>query len=338
MDLNNANIFLQAAEMIHKNKITKEQKLLIKAMFIEALIDFTNIYAQIEIGDSIEMDLQKISLYVNSPIFENEDVFYIKNIEDIYKRLEFEVLNGLPLWRFLKLTKYQNKIFEGMYSQTLKDIKDKKEKLSPCYTCVWYNKFHTDFGTIEECKKSSWLERNFGSRSEGCLEPEKVKHCKFHTTLENVPDMSKYREFERNKILRDVEYARERFNRNIEKLEDIYMIPEKMNNEDMINLEKDIDIWEDFGRAYRNKRTITERKKEIRMAMYLEGMYRFFECYAKMEIGNEFVPNVKEIVLYIDNLQENKLNTIMNIEDVYTDIENLILSGYDIQRFVKKED
>ena len=98
------NMFAKANDFIRKPQSDLE-KSKIKALYIEGMINFLEIYAQSEIGE-IEVNIPAIALFINSPEFENVDCCEIKNIEDVYKSLEIETLMGLPIWRFLKLSEY----------------------------------------------------------------------------------------------------------------------------------------------------------------------------------------------------------------------------------------
>lgn len=339
MNLIDANLFPQAAEMIHNKKLSDKRKLEIKAMYIEALINFMDIFAQTEIGEGIEIDLQKVALFVNSNVFENRDCFYIKTIDDIYTVLEFEVLNGLPLWRFLKLTEYQNKLFEDMYGKTLIEIKTEKEKCSKCYTCIWYEKIDTMFGILERCKKPSEFENPF-RRRQSSIKPIQIKSCKYYTSLSEMPELilNKLNDFYRNRIIKNIEERRIEYVKENSNIEDIYGVPAMLNQEVVIDFDKQYDPLSDLAFAFNNKRTISERKKELRYAIYFEGMIRFIKTYIDIEIGNDFIPDIKNIILYLNELfDDNNFDNIKNINDVYLQMEDLVMSGFDIKGFLKRK-
>ena len=82
MSLIEANLYPQAAVMLHYGiELSDENKAERKAIFLEGLIRFLDIYAQTEIGEGIQIDIMKTALYVNSARFENDDLYEVDSVE-----------------------------------------------------------------------------------------------------------------------------------------------------------------------------------------------------------------------------------------------------------------
>ena len=52
--------------------------------------------------------------------------------------LEMEVLMGLPIWRFLKLSEYQMNLFEKNYEKELISRQKYLEENYPCKRCIFF--------------------------------------------------------------------------------------------------------------------------------------------------------------------------------------------------------
>ena len=340
MSLIDANWAPQVTVMLHDGKeISNEKNAELKALFIEGLIRFLDIYAQTEIGEGIQIDMTKIALHINSPSFENDDLYAIHSIEDVFKFCETLAIAGLPLWRFLRLSKYQSRIFESGYHELLISLKKKTAEEKPCYGCVWYQEEETFIGTLRKCSKPE-TEDIFSAKRRGPHNPNEIKICKWLTTLDHIPkaaeclpehNISRF-DYKGN-FFKALESARARFKKELEA--DPFRIPKTLPKEAVIDLNETYDPMMDFCLAFGNKRTNTERQGELRKAMYIEGMVRFFENFAQCELGSSYVANIKNIALFVGGLENSELSHIKNFEDVYSDLEQKILDGFNVEFFVK---
>lgn len=334
MSLIEANWCPQATVILHNGKtISNKKKAELKAIFLEGLIRFLEIYVQTEIGEGIEIDITKVALHINSAQFENDDLYSIKSIDDVYQLLETLTISGLPIWRFLQLSKYQNKIFESGYDELLISAKKMAASERPCYGCIWYSETDTFLGELRRCNRP---EVEWTGRRNGYHDPDEIKECKWLTTLDRIPDalyLEEIPEIRRKKFLQRVDDGREKFNESLSK--DPFRIPKTLSEEDKVDLSKKYDWLDDLGCAWNNKRTKTERQSELRKAMYIEGMIRFFEIYAKCEIGNKYISDIKNIALFIDKMESDEINYIESFDELYRDLEEKIINGLDVKKFVK---
>jgi hypothetical protein len=130
--------------------------------------------------------------------------------------------------------------------------------------------------------------------------------------------------------------ARNKFRKSQQK--DSFRIPIELNSQEIIDLNKQYDAITDLLCAVGNKRTYTERQNELRKAMYTEGTIRFFEMYAKCELGSDFVADIKNISLYIGQMDKEEYSFIKSFDDVYKMLEEKIISGFDVKNFIKYQD
>lgn len=341
MSLLNLNLFPEAATLINEKTLSDERKSELKGIYLESLIRFLDIYANDEIGGNVEIDMTKIALLINSASFENDDLFCYETIEDIFSLLENLAIAGLPIWRFLKLSDYQLNLFEKSYDKLREEKVLTISNQKSCYGCVFLENLDTDFGTLTRCQKPSCIDRFKMSRDslEGI---DLNKGCKWLTTLEHTPKCiqnKEYSEFTRERFLESVDYARKKFIKNLTK--DDFRLPKNLSEQENISLTETYDSLSDLMLVFSNKRGKIERQDELRKAMLIEGMIRFFEIYAKTELGSNFVANIKEISIYVDSIKIEDTQLFKNIksfEDIYEILENMILNDFDIKKFVKYND
>jgi len=181
MSLSDANLFPEAAAIIHNNKLSNQELATRKGLYLEGLIRFLDIYSQTEIGDGIEIDIIKVALFVNSNRFVNDDLHNISSLEDVFFICEELALSGLPLWRFLKLSEYQSMILEKEYESRLVKARELMCEHSICGGCIWYEELDTPFGLLKRCQKPRQLEDPWKD-NKASFDPSKKKSCKWRTT------------------------------------------------------------------------------------------------------------------------------------------------------------
>jgi hypothetical protein len=95
-------------------KMRKELKQL---LYYQALVDIVTIFGETECGSS-ELDTERIAQYVSSVNF-FEHTFDAATKEDIYDQITEEIINGFPIWRFLKCSDWTMKMFEKDFMDSL---------------------------------------------------------------------------------------------------------------------------------------------------------------------------------------------------------------------------
>lgn len=334
MSFADSNWCPQAAVMLHNGfEISPEMQIERKSVFLEGLIRFLEIYAQTEIGEGMEIDIMKVALYINSPSFENDDLYSIESIDDVYSLLEVLTISGLPVWRFLKLSEYQKRIFEAGYSDLLITAKERVMNERPCYGCIWYKEEESFLGIMRMCNRPR-VTIEFHRR--GAHNPNNIVECEWLTTMTKVPDAINNNDILhsiKRQFIDRIESARKRFQEKVSR--DPFRIPLELEDVDIVDLNKTYGALENMACASNNKRTPLERQYEIRRAMFTEGMIRFFEIYAKNEMGSRYIADIKNIALFIRRLKDSDLVFIKNFNDVYAVLEKKIIGGFNVAKFVK---
>ena len=340
--LTDSNYFSDAIPMINgKSKLSSTQKQKRKFLYLEGLIRFLELYANNEIGN-VTVNIEKCSLYVNSPEFENIDLYNITNIESVYKMLEQDLLNNIPLYRFLNLSNYQMKIFEKEHYDILLESYNKDCDKYPCLKCIWYVNKITPFGTLSECKlPKEEITHKMLFRRQKYHSISRHTRCKYVTTLDNKQDFinkyiigNVYHHYERT-ILNNIEHYSKKLKDKINTL-DNSIIPPYIPDDDKIDLASNIDILEDMGRAFNNKLTKSDIQNNLREAIFLECMIKFVEIYAQSELGSNYYANIAKIAKWVEN-NISKINFKCK-DDAYKYIENQIIDGMDMTKFCKNKE
>jgi len=296
--LTQLNGFSKAANMIHSRKLSELTKNRFKYLFLEGMIKFLKMYAVNELGSDCDLDLYRIAMYVNSTRFENEDVYGIKSLDDIYYILTEEILIGVPIWRFIKLSQSQLNILESEYSDNLNKLKEILEKEKSCRMCYFYSSHDTPFGSIERCgyeepgKWRSYRDREFDSF--------KVKDCKFFSRTEPEFEDS-YMKYRCSGSVKEIKLDELDFykvtNRDIEEFNSDL---EKSKSMDVIDLS-----IASIGRMLGGKKGYDDINRDSIRASQFSTLYQFMEVHLLIEYGNAFEPNVSRIA---KDIYENKFD------------------------------
>lgn len=338
--LTDSNYFSTAASLLHNGKeLTSAQKQKRKFIYLEGLIRFLELYAVNEIGN-VEVDIEKCSLYINSPEFENIDLYEITDIESVYKYLENELLNNIPLFRFLHLSEYQQRILEQEHHDLLMQSYENDCAKYPCLKCIWYNYESTSLGILSQCvlPKEEITGKIIWKRRSGGHSISHHTRCKYVTTLDNKEDFIKtyvetieHSRYKRN-VLHSIDSCTKKYINKINNL-DNSNIPPYISEEDHIDLALKTDIWEDLGRAFNNKMPKEELKTNFRKAIFLECMIKFVEIYAQIELGSNYYANISKIAEYVENNIYDL--SFISIENAYKIIEDKIIDGFNVKSFCK---
>lgn len=333
MLLGDNSMYEKVNEMIDPDN-TREHRLKVKALYMEALTTFLKVYAESELSSDIELNLPLISLYINSPEFENQDCSYIKSIDDIYEMLEIETLMGMPVWRFFILSDYQKNILEKNYEEFLKKNCEYLRENYPCKRCIFFREMDTPFGYLAECRFDEWKRAN-------SIDWTKVTKCENLVGLDT--DIEKFKNegytYRRIKSFKDTfeRKLKEETTKNLDKykvtLEDLK--DSEVSLEELSKEEREVEIFKDFGRAVANKRTSTDRRKEYRKAIILASFVEFVNLYIESEIGSGYKVNLYEILKYIEYMDFD----FKSKEEFLEDLEKKIIDEeIQISKYIEKEE
>ncbi len=332
MLLDDNYMYSQANEMISPEN-TDDHKLKMKALFMEALINFITVYAESELSSDIEINLPLVSLYINSQEFENVLCSYVKNIDDIYSILEKETLLGLPVWRFLKINDFLKNSLEKNYENTLKENHKYIRENYPCKRCVFFREMDTPFGYLSECRFDEWKRAEY-------IDWSKVKECKnlvdLNTDIEKFKSkgytyhrISSYRDELKRRIDKEDLKSLDKYKITLKDLEDSEVSLKKLPEE-----ERKDELWKDLALAFKNKRTSSDRRKEYRKAIILSSFIEFVNLYIKTEIGSGYKVNLYEVLKYIEYMDfdfESEEEILKIIED------KLVKNEIEINKFIERD-
>lgn len=346
--LDGTNEFAVVGSILNNTKLTEYQIQKRKFLYIEGLIRFLELYAQNEIGD-VEVDIEKIALWVNSPSFENVDVYRIKSIESVYKQLSDELVEyNIPLYRFLKLSKYQFEICEKEHFDQIQQSFAKDCETYPCLKCIWYENSETAFGTLSKCKLPK--ERITGqmmTHRQGFhdITLKKNRTCKYCTTAEGKDEFIRkyvttnkkiWSEYDKRSITKDVDELYQEWVAKVKRLDNSY-IPQYIPDDLHVSLTEKTDWVADFGRVFSNKKGKGEMKTNLRFAIFLETMIKFVEIYAQTELGSDFIADISNIAKYVND-SSHKLD-FTSKDEFYKYLEDTIIKDTDfINKFIKRKD
>lgn len=340
MNLDDANYFEPLAARLYGKKELKENtKLKRKFLYMEGIIRFLNLYCQNELGSG-RVNIQKVCLWVNSPWFENHMLWSLRNIHDVYRYLERDILNNVPLYRLLDISDHLRGILERDHIEALQQEMMQEAEKYPCLKCIWYYIKMTSLGVISECERPSSSE--FRLNRDRYLNIHRVHSCQYCTTIDTVPEKIKKMQLPSRSqrcdgdIEERISACRERWQKKYDALDNA-VIPSSFETMDLAALKKQIEEkpFSDFARVCNYKQPYTDIYRNLQEAMILEAMIEFVEIYAKTEIGTSYIADIAKIAEYVyKKRSSNKLNFATK-DDIYKWLEDMILAGEDITRFCK---
>lgn len=121
-------------------------------IIFSAIIDILTIFADTEIGGQYEFDYDAIDNYISSFKCQAEYFDYTTK-DEIYEKFTQDIYNGLPVWRFLKLSDWTMKMVEDSFRVECENELEQLKKIYKCLTCQHYHTEKLTMGLIwQECK------------------------------------------------------------------------------------------------------------------------------------------------------------------------------------------
>ena len=145
--------------------------------FYQAVVDIVKIFGETEIGDC-EVDEEAVANYVSSFKFVS-DMWEAETKEDIYQKLTDDIINGWPVWQFLKVSDWTKGMLERSFAREAIEKRKRLEKKYKCYTCKYLEESETSLGTLRKCRRPR---DRFDMERRDYFEP-KTK-CKYYTKKE----------------------------------------------------------------------------------------------------------------------------------------------------------
>lgn len=123
-----------------------------KYLFLEAMIRFAEIFANENIGNC-EVDIAKIVYFAESKQFKFRVAWDCKTIDDYYKLIENMVLDGFPIWDFLKISDWAKNMLNREFERQLSEEERYRKKIYKCYSCDYFEEHKTSLGILRKCNK-----------------------------------------------------------------------------------------------------------------------------------------------------------------------------------------
>jgi len=170
------DFMIEASAILNGKRPPSERKLEEqRALFLEGYIRFAEIFAQNELG-SMEIDIAKLALYVFSPEFKYQMTYNIKTLDDVYKIIEEDVLNGMPIWRYFKCSEKTMQILENSFKNEAEEEKRMLEEKYICKRCKHLREEYKDLGHYCVCRSRA---RECELGRSGYHNYEEIKECKY---------------------------------------------------------------------------------------------------------------------------------------------------------------
>jgi hypothetical protein len=170
------NMLVEMAAILNNKRPPSERKReLQRALFLEGFIRFAEIFAQSELGD-MEVNIAKIATYVYSPEFAYQESFEIRGINDVYRAIENDILNGMPIWRFFKCSKWTAEMLDRQFTFDAEEEKRRIEEKYICKRCRSLKEEYHDLGYLCKCTNRKREDKVGGS---GFHNYKRIRSCKF---------------------------------------------------------------------------------------------------------------------------------------------------------------
>ena len=125
--------------------------LIIKLRFYQAIVDVVKILGETEIGDC-EVDEEAVARYVSSMKFIG-DMWGIVSKEEIYEKITEDIINGFPVWDFLKVSDWTKNMLERSFADQQIQERKRLEETYKCFTCKYLVEEETSMGIFRKCKR-----------------------------------------------------------------------------------------------------------------------------------------------------------------------------------------
>lgn len=134
-----------------ENEVYLMEKDMLKKIlkFQSAIHEIVQIYGETELGNC-EVDDDAIAEFCASDRFWS-DFYEFSTKEEIYERVTNEILNGFPIWNYLKVSDWTKNMLEKSYNNQLDNDFKELCKTYKCYTCKYFKLENTCFGMHEGC-------------------------------------------------------------------------------------------------------------------------------------------------------------------------------------------
>ena len=125
--------------MVHKKQF----------LFFNWFKEIIEVFGQTEVGCS-EVDIDALAEYLCSDKFPF-DTYEYDTEEEAQEYITNYILDGFPVWRYLKCSKWTKDMVEKSFSEECKNEWEQLKKEYKCYTCAYYQTTRVMMGVLEKC-------------------------------------------------------------------------------------------------------------------------------------------------------------------------------------------
>ena len=118
-------------------------------MFFNYFKEIIEIFGQTEVGCD-QVDVESLLNYLNSIKFRT-DTFTYNTEEEIKEFITNWILDGFPVWNFLKCSDWTKKMVEKSFKEEIQSEYEKQCKIYKCLTCKHFKVTNTSLGVLDEC-------------------------------------------------------------------------------------------------------------------------------------------------------------------------------------------
>lgn len=118
-------------------------------MFFNYFKEIIEIFGQTEVGCD-EVDIEALANYLSSDKF-FADTYEYHSEEEAKEFITNLILDGFPIWRYLKCSDWTKNMVEKSFSNEMKSEYEKACQIYKCLTCKHYKVTNTMLGVLDEC-------------------------------------------------------------------------------------------------------------------------------------------------------------------------------------------
>lgn len=136
--------------MMEYNHKMKTKDIIEYLNYYNAIVEFVEIYSSQHIGGNPEINIQAVASFMAQDSFMIEklaDGFNHLNKDDLFKKLEEEVLNGFPIWRLLILSEWTMNMLERDFVEYVENTQND----ILCFSCGNFISEQTNYGLVQDC-------------------------------------------------------------------------------------------------------------------------------------------------------------------------------------------
>lgn len=128
-----------------------EKEELTRAFELYSVIrEIVQLFGEMEIGSGCEVDDEALASYITSNKY-IVDFWGVNSKEEKQQKITDDILNGMPVWQFLKVSDWTKKMLERDLANEQEEAYRKLCRKYKCYTCRYMHTHETSFGDISEC-------------------------------------------------------------------------------------------------------------------------------------------------------------------------------------------